>query len=208
VGNRAFGERIGHLVEPRALRAAAACVLLAPSPPLLFMGEEFGASTPFLFFCDFGPELAAAVADGRRRDFARFHRFRDPAAREAIPDPNDVKTFESSRLDWHELRASPHDDWLDFYRKCLRLRSTYVMPRLARMPPSGTYAVERDDVLCASWTLGDGSILRLTANFGPVLQHRVRQEGKVIYATDHEGEREGEHLLLPFSVLFTLAEGR
>ena len=123
----------------------------------------------------------------------------------AIPDPNDVETFESSRLGWNELRASPHDDWLAFYRQCLRLRSTYIVPRLAGMPPSGTYAVERNDVLCASWTLGDGSILRLTANFGPVLQHRVRQEGEVIYATDHEAEHEGEHLLLPYSVLLTLA---
>src|SRR5262249_52567680 len=93
VGNRALGERIGHLVEPRALRAAIACVLLAPSPPLLFMGEEFAASTPFLFFCDFGPELAAAVADGRRREFPRFPPLPDPGAREAVPAPQDVATF-------------------------------------------------------------------------------------------------------------------
>src|SRR5262249_60416555 len=136
---------------------------------------------------------AAAVAGGRRRQVARFHRFRDPEAREAIPDPNDVATFESSRLDWHELRASPHDDWLDSSRQCLRLRSTHIVPRLAGMPPSGTYAVERDDVLCASWTLGDASILRLTANFGPVLSHQLQQEGEVIYATDREGDREAEH---------------
>src|SRR3989304_3199811 len=73
----------------KALRAAVACVLLAPSPPLLFMGEEFAASTPFLFFCDFGPDFAAAVTRGRRQEFARFERFSDPSAQAAIPDPND-----------------------------------------------------------------------------------------------------------------------
>jgi len=207
-GNRPLGERIGHLAEPRALRAALACVLLAPSPPMLFMGEEFGASTPFLFFCDFGPELAAAVTQGRRREFGRLPRFRDPATLDGIPDPNDPATFQRSRLDWREPLASPHDEWLAFYRQCLRLRRTHIVPRLAGMGPSGTWAVEREEVLCASWTLGDGSILRLTANFGAILPHRVQQEGEAIYATDHEGAQGGEHLLLPCSVLWTLERGR
>jgi len=208
VGNRAFGERIAHLANPPALRAAVACVLLAPSRPLLFMGEEFAASTPFLFFCDFGPDLAEAVARGRREEFARSLRCCDPGTIEAIPDPSDPATFQRSRLDWHELLASPHDEWLAFYRRCLGLRRTHIVPRLAGMPPSGTCAVERDEVLCASWTLGDGSILRLIANFGAVLPHRVQQEGEVIYATDHEGACAGEHLLLPYSVLCTLAAAR
>ena len=69
VGNRAFGGRIDSFADPRFLVAAYACLLLTPLVPMLFMGEEFAASTPFLFFCDFGPELAAAVAAGRRREF-------------------------------------------------------------------------------------------------------------------------------------------
>ncbi len=85
IGNRAFGERILTLADPRAVRAAAAILLLGPSPPLLFMGEEFGAPTPFLFFCDFEENLAAAVTAGRRNEFARFGRFRDSATREANP---------------------------------------------------------------------------------------------------------------------------
>ena len=72
VGNRAFGERIGALAEQARLEALYACVLLAPQVPLLFMGEEFDASTPFLYFCDFGPDLAQAVATGRREEFRRF----------------------------------------------------------------------------------------------------------------------------------------
>ena len=90
VGNRAMGERIVELGEERAIRAAMSVMLLSPEPPLLFMGEEFGAQTPFLFFCDFGPELAAAVTEGRRSEFARFERFSDPSAREKIPDPSDI----------------------------------------------------------------------------------------------------------------------
>ena len=100
VGNRAFGERLCSLASEQALRAATTVLLLAPAPPLLFMGEEFGAATPFLFFCDFGPQLAAAVTAGRRREFARFARFSDAQAQAQIPDPNDVHTFESSKLDW------------------------------------------------------------------------------------------------------------
>ncbi len=82
VGNRAFGERLAALAEEPALRAATVAWLLAPAPPMLFMGEEFGAATPFLYFCDFDGELAAAVRDGRRREFAQFARFADARARD------------------------------------------------------------------------------------------------------------------------------
>ena len=98
IGNRAFGERIVTLADARAVRAATEILLLAPSPPMLFMGEEFGTQTPFLFFCDFEKDLAAAVTAGRRNEFARFTRFNDPAARKGIPDPNAESTFEASRL--------------------------------------------------------------------------------------------------------------
>lgn len=205
VGNRALGERIAHLADPQALRAAIACVLLAPSPPLLFMGEEFAASAPFFYFCDFGLHLAEAVTRGRRQEFGRFERFRDPATQAAIPDPNDPATCERSKLDWRELRTAPHSQWLAFYRDCLRLRSKHIVPRLFGMAPSGDFAIERDEVLYANWTLGDGSRLHLMANFGATLAHRVRQQpGELIHATDHEGARGGEQLLRPYSVLCTL----
>ena len=207
VGNRAFGERIGQLVEPRALRAAIACMLLAPSPPLLFMGEEFGASTPFLFFCDFTPELAAAVTCGRRREFQRFARFANPATLAEIPDPNLPATFEKCKLDWGEIRQAPHDECHAFWRNCLRLRSTYIVPRLAGMAPSGAFAIERGRVLYIHWTLGDGSHLHLCANFDANAPHRIEQPpGQVVYASEPEGTGAGEMLLLPQSVLCTLAK--
>ena len=203
IGNRALGERIEHLAERRALRAAIACVLLAPSPPLLFMGEEFAASTPFLFFCDFGPDLAVAVTQGRRREFAQF---RDTAAQATIPDPNDPTTFANSKLDWREVDAVPHKEWLAFYRECLRLRTEHIVPRLAAMAPSGNFAIEHDEALFANWTLGDGSVLHLIANFGSTQPHRIQQpRGEVIYATDSEHAGAAERLLLPSSMLCILA---
>ena len=114
------------IADSRKLRVAVACFLLAPSIPLLFMGEEFGASSPFLFFCDFGPELAAAVTNGRRSEFGRFERFRDPAAQAAIPDPNDAATFAASKLKWEELEAPPHAAWHALYRELLGLRHQHI----------------------------------------------------------------------------------
>src|ERR1700723_3249814 len=122
IGNRAFGERITTIADPPAVRAAMAILLLAPSRPLPFMGEEFGAKTPFLFFCDFEKGLAPAVAAGRRNEFARFARFSDPDSRAGIPDPNVASTFEASRLDWGDLTEPRHREWLRFYRQLLKLR--------------------------------------------------------------------------------------
>src|SRR5262249_22787549 len=92
IGNRAFGERILRLAPPEAVRAAMEILLLAPAPPMLFMGEEFGAISPFLFFCDFRGELASAVTNGRRNEFARFTKFASQT-RDQIPDPNSEQTY-------------------------------------------------------------------------------------------------------------------
>ncbi|MDD5328933.1 MAG: malto-oligosyltrehalose trehalohydrolase [Sulfuricella sp.] len=167
VGNRAWGERLTALAPPQALRAAVAVMLLAPSPPLLFMGEEFGAASPFQFFCDFGGELAAAVTEGRRREFAHFARFGDPAARADIPDPNAPATFLRSRLDWDSLARPEQHEWLHFYHHLLAIRLREIVPRLAgieagqaRTAPLGERALQ------AGWRLGDGSRLTLLANLG------------------------------------------
>lgn len=167
VGNRAFGERIGELAPPEALRAMLALLLLAPSPPLLFMGQELMASSPFLFFCDFGDDLAAAVTEGRRREFARFERFADPAVQESIPDPNDTKSFLRSKLDWEALSSEVHSAWHRFHRDLLALRKREIAPRLAGI--SGGHAafeVVGERGLRVHWRLGDGTGLRLSANLG------------------------------------------
>src|SRR5581483_11017043 len=112
VGNRAFGERILDAADASAVKAAVAVLLLAPSPPLLFMGEEFGAKTPFLFFCDFGPDLAPKVTVGRRSEFARFAEFSSVESQSKIPDPSSPGTFQASKLDWASLEEPSHQQWL------------------------------------------------------------------------------------------------
>jgi len=206
-GNRPFGERIGHIANPRALRAAVACVLLAPSPPLLFMGEEFSASTPFLFFCDFGPELALAVTQGRRKQFGRFARYADPAVRARIPDPNIESTFERSKLAWREVEEPVHRQWFELYRECLRIRAADIAPRLRGAAPSGSFEVEGNEVVYARWTLGDGSHLQLAANFSAHRSHPiVSQAGQTLYASHPVSLDTGNNVeVLPAcSVRFTL----
>ena len=101
----------------------AAVYLLLPQIPMLFMGEEWGAAQPFPFFCDFGPELADAVRQGRREEFARFPEFQDPAMRERIPDPTAEETFAAAKLDWEDIERAPHAGWLDWYRRVLAIRA-------------------------------------------------------------------------------------
>ncbi|MFA7097756.1 MAG: malto-oligosyltrehalose trehalohydrolase [Gammaproteobacteria bacterium] len=167
VGNRAFGERAAALMKPEALRALAAVYLLAPSIPLLFMGEEWGTTRPFLFFCDFGPELGPKVTEGRRREFARFPEFQDPEARARIPDPEAVDTFLASRLDWAEPGQPEHREWLDLYRRLLDLRRREIVPRLSGIQGAAAECrVLGERALQARWVLGDGSTLHLLANLG------------------------------------------
>jgi maltooligosyltrehalose trehalohydrolase len=117
VGNRALGDRPA--LTPGQLAIGAALVLTSPYTPMLFMGEEWGASTPWRYFTDHEePELAEAVRNGRRSEFAG-HGW-DAAE---IPDPQDPETWRSSVLDWSELDEAPHDELLSWYRDLLALRA-------------------------------------------------------------------------------------
>jgi 1,4-alpha-glucan branching enzyme len=186
IGNRAFGERITALASTEAVSAALVTMLLAPSPPFLFMGEEWAASTPFLYFCDFEPGLSKLVTEGRRREFARFARFADPAARERIPDPSSPATFERSILDWNERDKPPHREMLQLYRDLLRIRRTEIVPRLA----GGAGAITRyerrgERGLQCSWRLAGAAVLTLETNLGPHSQagFAERVAGRELYAT-------------------------
>ncbi|MHB8253223.1 MAG: malto-oligosyltrehalose trehalohydrolase, partial [Acidiferrobacter sp.] len=165
IGNRAFGERITKLASDEAVRAAMAILLLAPSPPLLFMGQEFGCSQPFLFFCDFGSELAAAVTAGRRREFARFPEFGDPRSRARIPDPNSEATFHASQIDWDQALSEAGLAWQAFYRDLLHKRHERLVPHLkAGRPLAHGYTVFGVHGLRAAWRFADGAHLVLYAN--------------------------------------------
>ena len=201
VGNRAFGERILELADQQALKAAMAILLLAPSPPLLFMGEEFGAKTPFLFFCDFGGELASAVTEGRRAEFARFTQFNSPDVRKRIPDPNSMQTFVRSKLDWSSMEAAPKQSWLEFYRDLLALRQRTIVPLLKNIRCGcASFAACENRVLTVEWHIGDAKTLNLTANLSAVpVTLAARPPGQIIYSSPMTAEldRKQTHTKMP-----------
>jgi len=181
IGNRAFGGRIDTFAGTPLLGAAYACLLLSPHVPMLFMGEEFAASTPFLFFCDFEPALGAAVAEGRRREFRRFAAFADAAARAQIPDPNDPASFDASRLRWEERERRPHRERRALVGDLLTLRRLRLVPRLAGIRHGGRHHLE-NSLLRVEWPCSDGAYWRLLAHFGAQAVDAPEPAGEIIYA--------------------------
>jgi maltooligosyltrehalose trehalohydrolase len=121
VGNRAFGTRLSHEAGIERFGLAAMLLLFLPTTPLLFMGQEWAATSPFLYFSDHEGELGEAVTNGRRKEFEGFAAFRHSSA-ETIPDPQAVETFRRSKLSWRERSEDPHRRVLDLHRAMLRLR--------------------------------------------------------------------------------------
>jgi 1,4-alpha-glucan branching enzyme/maltooligosyltrehalose trehalohydrolase len=207
IGNRVLGERIEHLMKSEdALRAATAILLLAPSPPMLFMGEEWCAPEPFPYFCDFEPELAAKVREGRKKEFSHFERFRDPKSPDSIPDPTSATTFESARLNWDVLATPEHEKWLDHYRRLLAIRQRDIMPRIPDIRSGTCIKLETNGAFAVDWGLADGAVLHLMANLS---DHPVpvvgRAAGRMIFAT-HPNIRAAlsRNELAPWSVTWLL----
>jgi maltooligosyltrehalose trehalohydrolase len=122
IGNRPFGSRLHHEIDAASFRALSAVLLFAPETPLLFMGQEWAASTPFLYFTDHAAELGRLVTEGRRKEFARFAGFSDAAMRSRIPDPQAAATFVTSQLRWNEVDEPAHAGVYRLYRALLALR--------------------------------------------------------------------------------------
>jgi maltooligosyltrehalose trehalohydrolase len=175
VGNRAVGERSSMLVGPGLLKAAAALVVLGPSVPMLFAGEEWGASTPFQYFTDHeDAELGRLVSEGRRREFAAFG-----WAPHEVPDPQAKETFERSRLDWSEVGDPDHKDLLDWHRQLIALRR--AEPALS----SGSFDdadVRFDED--AKWLVVERGDLSIVCNFGPDPVTVPGVSGDVVLASD------------------------
>jgi maltooligosyltrehalose trehalohydrolase len=199
VGNRAFGERITNLAEPRVLKAAVAVLLLAPSPPLLFMGEEFGASTPFLFFCDFEPDLASKAREGRRVEFARFAQFSSTEAQAKIPDPNAEETFVRCKLDWGTVQSQIHSDWLEFYRELLACRKSTIVPRVKDvLRGTARFEVLSKRAVSVIWPFAGGGQFALIANLSDeTLDIPKIPEGSLVYATGADAAALGKHRTMP-----------
>jgi maltooligosyltrehalose trehalohydrolase len=174
IGNRAFGERLNQLCSEPALRAATTLLLLSPMIPLMFMGDEWAAKEPFLFFTSHHGELAELVREGRRSEFASFSAFADPDKRERIPDPNAEKTFHDSRPHFDSFPLHQNGPWVELYRELLTWRRREIFPRLLGARSLGA-EVLADKAVCARWRMGDGWELRMDINLGtqPLPEHEV-----------------------------------
>ncbi len=166
IGNRAQGERLSMLLGAPELKAIAALTLLSPYVPLLFQGEEWGARTPFLYFTDHeDAELGRLVAEGRSKEFSSFRR------QGSVPNPQDLQTFERSKLEWSELSEPPHAELFEWYRRLIRLRRE---KSASGVPGRGKAAVKFD--AAARWlTFIHGGVL-CVFNFAAAAQ-RVRMPG-------------------------------
>ncbi|MEO8303896.1 MAG: malto-oligosyltrehalose trehalohydrolase [Betaproteobacteria bacterium] len=203
IGNRAFGDRLAAIAPPQALRAAVELLLLAPQPPLVFMGEEWGSCTPFPFFCDWSGPLAEAVTEGRRREFARFERFLDPASRATIPDPCADSTFLAAKLDWSELARAGHADWLELYRRLLRIRQQYVVPLFAGDDAiAASFVPVAPTGLFVRWQRAGSPTYRLRANLGSEPLNAAASAASTIYASP--GADPQSATLPPWSVVWSL----
>jgi maltooligosyltrehalose trehalohydrolase len=194
IGNRALGDRLEGTVPPEAIEAALAITLLAPAIPMLFMGEEWGSKAPFPFFCDFKGDLAQAVRNGRRREYAwAYAKYGDE-----VPDPLAASTFQSAVLDW-ESRETTGQKRLALVRELLAIRARQIVPRLAGARFGDAHAAD-NGLLTADWRLGDGAMLRLTANPSntAIAQKQRETTGAVIW-----GGAPGD-VMKPWSVSWSL----
>ncbi len=186
IGNRADGHRLSGRLDHRSLRLAALLTLLSPFTPMIFMGEEWGATTPWQFFTSHSdPELAQAVAEGRLAEFAQMG-----WDLSVVPDPQDPKTFEDSKLDWSEAEVAEHAELLDLNRRLLSLRRTY--PDLTDPRFDRSVARSDDD---EHWLAIERGAMVLVINFGayeaeidvPVELELVLTVGQLDPATDGSG---------------------
>jgi malto-oligosyltrehalose trehalohydrolase len=176
IGNRPLGDRLAVLAKPEALEAALAVLLLHPSPPMLFMGEEWGAGEPFPFFCDFQGELADAVRKGRKREFSEaYAKYGDE-----IPDPLAKGTRDSAVLDWDSLEKIAARRRLSLSRELLATRRQHIMPLIAAI--TGADATFTSGLLSARWNAGNKELL-LVANLSDAAKPKpsVSKVDKVIW---------------------------
>ena len=201
-GNRAMGERFSTLARDEAARLSMASLLLAPQVPLLFMGEEIGAATPFLYFCDFHGGLAQAVREGRRREFAAFPEFASDEGRAKIPDPNAEEAFLASKIDWDGADAQ----CLARYTALLALRREHIVPRLEGPHRGARFDALPPGGISVDWTLPDRSVLHLRANFSDEAAPRLKPApGATLHIEGTCSEAAG---LAPWSGAWTLEAAR
>ena len=169
IGNRAFGERLSTQISPAAYRAASALLLLSPELPLLFMGQEWAAPEPFLFFTQHNQELGRLVTEGRRKEFEHFGAFQDEANREPIPDPQSAETFEKSKLDWALQKDGKHFSCWLWYQRLLQMRKD-----LLQQASFHTSRALDERAIELIWQSSEGNVCVVVALDGPC---KLRNEG-------------------------------
>jgi maltooligosyltrehalose trehalohydrolase len=173
IGNRALGDRLEGNADARAIEAALQVLLIAPAIPMLFMGEEWGSTAPFPFFCDFGGELADAVRKGRRVELAwAYEEYGDE-----VPDALAASTRDSAVLDWNGRDAPAGERRLALVQELLKIRRRQIIPRLAGAAFGGAHVAD-DRLLTANWRMGDGATLRLLANLSDQATSHTPGESK------------------------------
>lgn len=207
IGNRAFGDRIASIAQPAMLDAITSILLLAPSIPLLYMGEEWASKTPFMYFCDLGPELAPLVTEGRRGEFAKFPEFSNPETRDKIPDPCTPSTFENSKLNWADIDQAEFQKHLDLTKSLLHLRQQRIVPLMSKIT-SGKAELD-GEVLVVQWFADTKPILALAANLTELAQKTkdTKVVGSNKFTTVHSSTKISaqdlsQGLLPPYSVLW------
>jgi maltooligosyltrehalose trehalohydrolase len=199
VGNRALGERLCHIADPDRCRGLAAVLFFAPMTPMLFMGEEWAASTPFQFFTDHDPELGKLISRGRRDEFKAFAAFSDPAAFERFPDPQSEETFQRSKLRWDECNAEPHATMLRSYRSLFRLRRSDPVLRDAARERFEARA-EGDLLVCRRWSEAGERLLVANLGDSPAdTEHAAHR--KVLWRSDGASKTSSARTLAPWTVL-------
>ena len=203
IGNRAFGERINAIASPEAVHAIAAVYLLLPQTPMLFMGEEWGSSQPFPFFCDFHGELGELIRKGRREEFASFPEFKDPEQRERIPDPQAEQTFLSAKLDWNQARGGVHAEWIAWYKNILATRRNRILPLLPEIHGhAGSFQILGVGSVLIRWTLSHGGDLLLAANLSDnSVDGFPEDSGDLLW---HEGPEPAAGRYRPWSVRWSI----
>ena len=196
-----YVERLSSLTSPEALRAAICILLLSPSPPLLFMGEEWSADTPFLFFCDFQGNLRRAVTEGRRAEFAAFSHFSGSESTASIPDPNALDTFLRSKLDWKSQELPQHRQRLQFYTELLNVRRNHIVPLLlSNSHPDSEFHVLENCGLEVRWRFGPAQ-LTLVANLSErSVSCKTLLQGRQLFSTS--GHLRSEQALPPWVAAF------
>ncbi len=196
IGNRALGDRLEGHVSAEAIEAALAITLLAPMIPMLFMGEEWGSKAPFPFFCDFKGELADAVRRGRRREYGwAYAKYGDE-----VPDPLHESTFHSAKLDWQSRNEPAGRQRLALVAELLAIRKREIVPRLANAA-FGDAKAHEGGLMTASWRMGDGATLDLTANLS---SSDITRQASQTPGTPIWGGEAGDRLP-PWSVLWRIA---